>query len=857
MVYKKALPFWLFLLASFSAYADDPMNTDNFLSNFISPTNVKTNKELYTDEPNSAQYNNDLLAALGWIKDPHSKVPECRVCEGYYNKAQFPEPSTLSFSEAPTTIKANPPVSYKVNGNIVFDNGVAIKQPGRILYATNATITPNLKTGKLEFISADNGVRIEQPGHLLLAKSFTANLIDHQAEMDKVNYLFNVSSASPTASANAAPDPVFTGFAYGSAETAKQLSEDKYSFTDATYSTCSPTDASWTFWAKTIDIDQNQGVGTAHDVVGRVHGVPLFYLPYFDFPLNSQRKSGFLFGTIGTGANNGGMAFSIPYYFNIAPNFDDTLSPNIYTNRGVLLSNDFRFLTSSSTGDIGGQFMPSDQEYNYQNRYNYSINDATNFTNNFSGTFNYNGVSDTDFFSDFSLQNLASVNQTLLNRSASLNYHNLHWTITGLMQSYQIVNTQLTVANRPYQELPALTAVGQYPNFLGPLSFSVSTSYVDFQKAAEGFVPAPVDGQRVNIAPTLSLPFTASYGYFTPTLTLDNTLYSLSNNGQNGFPNATPSLDIPIFDVDTSLYFDRTLHLGSNSYTQTLSPRLFYLYAPYHNQSNIPIFDTSINTFDFNQLFSTNTFSGLDRVQAANQISYALTTEIDNDKGAELLSAGIGQIYYMANRSVSLCQNTPGSTTPCIDSENPFYNDHLSDMAGYFNYNFNPAWSLNTNISYNPNINLVDVQNYSIQYMPNKRDLFNIGYQFNRQNYSFLSTQQILSGTAAPVSSTIDGSFVYGITPTWAILGSVDYSIANKGLVSAFGGIQYSSCCWALRVMEYGYVSNNDPNTPNIITGPIHRTFMVQLLLKGLGSTGGQGNGLLATIPGYNNQLGF
>jgi LPS-assembly protein len=120
-----------------------------------------------------------------------------------------------------------------------------------------------------------------------------------------------------------------------------------------------------------------------------------------------------------------------------------------------------------------------------------------------------------------------------------------------------------------------------------------------------------------------------------------------------------------------------------------------------------------------------------------------------------------------------------------------------------------------------------------------------------------LSTQQILSGTAAPVSSTIDASFIYGITPTWAILGSINYSIQNSGVVNIFGGIQYSTCCWAIRVMEYGYVSNNNPNTPNVIIGPISKTFMVQLLLKGLGGTSGQGTGLLATIPGYNNQLGF
>lgn len=854
---KQALTLIFCLLPIISLFASEQAQVDTKLLNqYISPSNVQNAKELYDQSLNNSARKNALIQALGWVNNPNGPSVQCQKCGGYYNAAQFPSSSDLSFTKAPTTIRANPPISYQVNGNIVFRNGVAIGQPGRVLYATNAVITPNLKTGKLEAISADNGVRIEQPGQLILAKSLTANLVDHEAEMDEVNYLFRVSPTSPSPN-NAAIDPTFTGFAHGSASNAQQLNAEQYTLKHATYSTCAPNSATWKLEASTININQAEGEGQAYNMLLKFYGLPVLYLPYFDFPTNNQRKSGFLYGSVTTAPNNGGVAISLPYYFNLAPNFDDTFAPNIYTKRGVLFTNNFRYLTPSSNGNIEAQFIPSDQEYGYENRYSYSVNDNTNFNSNWSGGVNYNTVSDQNFLSDFSPQNLFGANQTLLTRDANLNFQNLHWTVNGLLQSYQVVNPILVTANRPYQELPGITAVGQYPNFLGPLSFTLTSSYDDFQKqAASNSEISPITGQRVNLEPTIALPLTASYGYFTPSLSVDDTFYNLMHNTQNGFPQQTPDIEVPVFDIDSSLYFDRSLQLGSSSYTQTLSPRLFYLYVPYRDQNNIPIFDTTINTFGFNQLFSTNSFSGLDRIQNANQISYALTTELDNAAGAELISAGVGQIYYFTDRNVTLCQNTPGSP-PCIDTEDPFYNQHFSDVAGYFNYNFTPHWSFQSSLTYNPNVSIMDTQNYNIQYAPNTTDLFNVGYQSNHQNYGLLSTQQILAGTVAPISSIIEGSFVYGLTPSWAVVGSINYSLQNNGIINEFAGLQYNSCCWAIRFLDYRYVTNSNPNTPNILTGPTDTVFMVQFLLKGLGGTGGQASNLLATIPGYNNQLGF
>ncbi len=806
-------------------------------------------------DPDSPQ---DVATMLGWVSASDLKqCPKqnaCTNCDGYYDESKLPAPSNIGFKDAQVVIHAPPPIHYQLNGSAEFTNGVSISQPGRALYADQATITPDLKTGKLQSVTASGNVHLEQPGQMIIADSLSANLIDHQAEMTDVHYLLKVGANNPRQTAGDATNPNFTGYAHGDSATVKQLNEDQYTLEHASYSTCSPLTRTWELDAKQIDLNQSTGEGQAIDTFLKINGVPIFYFPYLNFPINSQRKSGFLYGGIGqTGSS--GVSLSTPYYFNLAPNYDDTLTPTLYTKRGLLLDNNFRYLTTTSQGNIEAEMDPYDPENNGQFRYGYTLNDTTNL-GDWQSNLSYNQIGDDNFLNDF---NVMAANQVLLNRSFSVASQSEHWNFSGLLQSYQVINSQLTTANTPYTELPSLNLGAEYPNVLGPLSFSMASSAVNFSKANNTFgVPSPVQGQRLNVTPQVSLPLTAAYGYFTPSVSFDSTNYNLQNYNENGFSEKNPTIDLPILNVDTSAYFDRNLSWGLGQDTQTLQPRLFYLYVPYENQNNVPVFDTTIVPFTYSQLFSTNRFSGLDRMGDANQLSYALSSTINNQDGQQLLSGGLGQIWYFENRQVSLCQDQPGQP-PCIQTENPTYDTEFSDVAAYFSYNFNPVWSFTANATYDPNYTEMDLQEYTVSYAPHN-NLFNLSYQSNRQNYGLLSTQQILEGSEPPASSLVNGSFVWNLNDKWAVLGSLNYSLENNGTVSEFGGLQYSSCCWALRLLAYKYVVNNDPNTPNVMTGPMTTAFMLQFLLKGLGnlSTSGQAaTQLLATIPGYNGQLGF
>lgn len=797
-----------------------------------------------------------LAKALGWV----SAETGCSTCGGYYDPHIFPKASSVALKDAEVVIDAPPPIRYEINGDAVFKNGVTITQPGRILSAKSAVIRPDLATGKLDSVSADGGVRIAQSGQLLLADSFKADLIDHKAELTEVNYLLKVGVVNPGQLTRT--DPNFTGFAHGSAKTVEQVNENEFILSHATYSTCAPLTRTWELSANKIELDPATGRGQAYQSTLKIHGVPLLYLPYFDFPINNERKSGFLYGTVVPYSSASGFSMGVPYYFNLAPNYDDTFTPTLFTKRGILFNNNFRYLTQKSSGNIELQGIPDDQADNQANRYSYSVNDTTNLSRNWQTNLNYNYVSDDSYLTDFSTQNLFGANQVLLNRSFSTQYQSLHWNFNGLLQSYQIVNDELTTTNRPYSELPSLVLTGQYPDAYGPFSFATATSFVNFTKqSAVTNEVEPVQGQRFNLTPSISLPLTQSFGYVTPSVSLSSTLYNLQNNEVNGFPDNAPSAVLPILSVDSSAYLDRAFSVGqAGGWSQTIQPRVFYLFVPNVNQNNIPVFDTTINTFSYAQLFNTNRFSGLDRLGDANQLSYALSTEINNPLGQQVLSAGVGQIVYFRDRDVSLCHND-GNGPPCIQTENPNYTQRFSDIAAYATYNFNQKISVTANTTYNSVNNVVDSNDYTFSYAPpNSMTLFNVGYQSNRQNYSLLSTQQILAGTSPPISSVVSTSFLWGFTPSWALLGSFNYSLENEGTVSELGGVQYSACCYAVRLLFYQYVVNNNPNTPNVLTGQMDRVIMVQFLLKGLGgvsTSGGQIQSLLAGIPGYNGQLGF
>lgn len=427
------------------------------------------------------------------------------------------------------------------------------------------------------------------------------------------------------------------------------------------------------------------------------------------------------------------------------------------------------------------------------------------------------------------------------------------------MQQYQIINDQLDLDNQPYRRLPELDLSSQYPDLLSPFALSFSSQLVNFQKDVfQG--ETPIEGDRANIAPTVSLPLVKPYGFFTPSITASATNYNLNNTSvSSGFPESSIQRTLPIIDVDSGLYFDRNFTFGQDSYTQTLEPRLFYLWVPYRDQNNIPIFDTTMQNFTYQSLFDTNRFSGIDRIGDANQVSYSLSTSINNALGQPLFSAGAGQIIYLQNRQVTLCQQNASNPNCVAWVNNDINTSRTSDYAGYAVYNINADWNVNTNVAFNPDISEFDSQSYMLQYQPDARHVFNIGYQNNQNDYALMSTEDLIAGDTPPLVSQLTTSMAWGLTNNWSLLGEFNYAFNASRVVDEFGGFQYSACCWAVQFIYRRFVNDSDPNNPASLTGPYTTATMIQFQLKGLaGTSNEQIETLEQAIPGYNpNQSGF
>ncbi|MFU8797881.1 MAG: LPS-assembly protein LptD, partial [Gammaproteobacteria bacterium] len=615
-----------------------------------------------------------------------------------------------------------------------------------------------------------------------------------------------------------------------------------------------------------------------------VKKIPVFYTPYFSFPIDDQRKSGILLPTYGN-SKLGGFMLQVPYYWNIAPNYDATFTPGWYSKRGIQLGTEVRYLTPGNQGEIALIVLPHDAAFsafrhtasNYYTKRPYeaarladkastyrgyvSWRQMTQFSPRWASTMDYMRVTDDYYFRDFSGQRMPLIPNQLL-QQIDLTYTGDHWNFRGLLQDYQTLHPiTLGTVNKPYVKFPQLSLSASYPNKKFGLTYQLSNEYTYFTRGLNpGESINPVVGDRIHIQPGISLPLNGISGYITPNLQMFMTGYQLKNQPHN-FANQQQRA-LPVFSLDSGLYFDKETTFGKSVYQQTLEPRLFYLYVPYANQSQIPLFDSALPGFNYDQLFRLNRFNGLDRVGDANQITVALTTRfLDQESGLEKFRASIGQIYYFQNRRVFTCP--PSSTLPNAapncnpNSPNNPLNVHYpaggnlsptaksSPLAGQLNYKFNPQWETTANVTWDPQTRRTQNGNISLQYRPDKNRLLNLGYNFLQYGDPFQGNPTNLSQTMV--------SGAWPIKDRWQAVGSWNYNLSHERSQTYFYGIEYNTCCWAARVVVGRTFSGLSPSQEPTYNSAIY----FQIQLKGFGNFGAANpTNILNTIPGYRDQFG-
>lgn len=630
--------------------------------------------------------------------------------------------------------------------------------------------------------TATGNVRYQDRDMLLAASDAQGSTVPGQATLKGVRYQLLSSRGN------------------GRAEVAVMKDSDHAELTNTSFSTCPLDSPSWEFRAEHIELDQANGVGYARDMTFRLGDVPVFWVPYASFPLDDRRKSGFLYPDIGY-SNDRGFELATPYYLNLAPNYDLTLTPRLMTQRGVMLGGQFRYLTDSSRGTVEVEWLPDDRETD-DRRSLFHWDNATRFSEHWGAAININHVSDDAYFEDFG-RSLTTAATTLLPSSAYLRGQGAWWKASFGGDEYQITDPTLPSASEPYRRLPRATFEANH-GILGDLEAGVRSEYVSFAK------DDAVDGRRLDLFPYLAYPMQSAAWFVRPQIGYRHTSYEIDRD-----LDSSPDRGVPIASVDAGLLFERGLSLGGSSYTQTLEPRLYYLRVPYRNQDNLPVFDTQEVPFSFGQLFRPNRFVGADRQMDANNLTLALTSRlIDDASGSERLSASIGQIRYFDEQRVQLPGRAP--------------TDYVgSTYVGELDLRLNDRWRLTLANQWNPNTDRTDLAAFGIQNRFGRQGVFNLSYRYRRN-----------------LLEQADASVLIPLNEAWRLVGRWNYSLFDDQTLEAFAGVEHDSCCVAWRILARHYVHNIQRESTNAL--------YFEVEFKGIGSVGQKaGDFLRHAILGY------
>ncbi|MDF1759373.1 MAG: LPS assembly protein LptD [Coxiellaceae bacterium] len=811
----------------------------------IALASPKANKSTITPQVLSGKQIADML---NWLPSKDSD----NICGGSYKEPKLivDNPTPTGVEDNATAVTADGPALFSSSGRSILQQNVVVTQPGRLINADKAYIYRNADNGKISAIELFGHVRFQQKDKLIVSQHAYLDLSDGSSVLDDGLYhvLYNGGKHNDLS-------------AWGRAYQVKRRANgviDLYG--RASYTTCPPIKPSWMIHANRMHLDKHKGVGKAYGVVLKFHKIPLLYTPYFSFAIDKQRKSGLLTPIIGhTGPS--GLDIALPIYWNMAPNYDMTITPRMLTKRGFQLNGQFRFLSNTTRGRYFGNFLPGDKAFRTfkqetldttaataenlpylnaiegytNNRWMVTINQHSAFGQGWTADFNVNRVSDSYYLKDFDITaNGATANQ-LLNQ-ADLHYRGQHWEFTGMFQGYQTLHPiNQPITDDQYQRIPEIDSTANYPGLTNWLDFNMSTSLINFGYNSF-FVPNLPVGQRIHLRPSVSIPMNWAAGYVTPSLYVDNTDYVVEH--QLPYQDRNIARTLPIVDIDTGLYLDRPVHFGSHHLIETFEPQVFYLYVPYKNQSNIPNFDTYSLPFSFAQVFSLNRFTGYDRIQNANQFSLGFTSRFLNAyDGSQRFRFDVGTIYYMAEPKVCLnrdCAHTTNNFSPIV-----------SDVT------FNPAnhWSTTATWAWDPNAKQTNNAGVTFNYIRDNSHLFSLQYNYVRE------TDGSVDIPSRQTHSNLIGGTYFPLTSHWNGIAYAYYNLTDKHPESYYFGVEYNTCCWSLRFLTDRLWQNNIP-APG--TGNTYQTgYYVQLSLKGLGALANKNTDRLFmnTLPGYNPDL--
>ena len=725
----------------------------------------------------------------------------CRQCQG-----RFVDPLAgvdTSVTPVDSELQVTAAESEVTEGEAIFTGDVGIQQGYRLIRADRVQVDRLRETAV-----ATGNVTLREPGVLIQGEKVTYNSQSEVAEVFDADYVLH------------------TRRMVGAADQLTRMASGEIEITDGQMSYCPPDDPEWEIHADTLKIDPATGDGQAWGAKLRVAGVPVMYLPWIRFPVDSRRKSGLLFPDIGSDTR-GGLDFTAPIYWNIAPNYDLLYSPRHIQERGLVHQAKFRWL-SEQTGEweFNGGWIGSDSKF----KDDYALEDGDRwligtkqkgqFGSHFRTYVNFNRVSDSEYLKDLENNSLSAQRQTALQQLGRVEWINDEWQLRLDVEQFQSLAKDIP---EDYRKLPQFTArwIGRQ-NWMG-IQPIVTSQLSHFDSKTER-----VTGQRFYNEIGITQPRQWAFGFLTPTLKYRSVQYELD---RPFLPvDTSPSAGAFTGSLDAGLFFERQTTLAGRSVTQTLEPRVYYLYSEHEEQLYQPNFDSAELTFSYGQLYRDTRFSGNDRLDDANQISAGVTTRFfDNETGEEKLNASIGQIFYFDDREVRL-----NPTDPILD-------EATSPIAAEFNWLPSTSWKISASTLYDTNENTFDAASAQASYFTPQGGVLSAGYTLREPPPSLLQR---------PVTEQANISGYWPINDNWSVFGAFEYSLEGNTAVEDMFGVEFDDCCWRIRVLYMRFIDTEPGQIPDFSDPNLERENAIQLqvVLKGMGGFGGRVDNLLSDM---------
>jgi len=794
---------------------------------------------------------------LDWV--PRENLSAAQLAEaGPYCAGAYVEPTRpgmddkTPMDEAPMFVSAKASRYEQEEQVATLAGDVVLRQAGMQVEADEANLRQAENRGELI-----GNVRLRDQGMLVVGDRAELQLDNGEAKVDNAEYVLHKSHIR------------------GNALYAKREESAIIRLKDGTYTSCEPGSNAWHLKGNNITLNPATGFGTATNVTLRVKNIPVFYTPYIYFPIDDRRQSGFLPPSIGSSSDNG-LTLQTPYYFNLAPNYDATLYPTYMSDRGLLMEGEFRYLTKNSEGQFGGAYLDDSNddrklqsEYQDQ-RWMHSWQHKTGLTSRLLAEVDYTDISDPYYFQDLD-SDLGISSTSFVNQRGTLTYRGDSYTARLNAHAYELANiTDIT----PYNRLPQLTLDGVLPFQPAGVNFSYGTEYVRFDRSLrkgnfvkeDGVVEQPwydenifglarANGERIHLEPAVSLPLNWSWGFIKPQIKFLQTNYDLSldSKGKQNLASSnqsfedTPDRGLGMFSLDSGLYFDRNSQWFGKSYRQTLEPRLFYLYVPEEDQTDIPIFDSGESTFDYSSLWRENRFSGRDRIGDENKLSLGVTNRWIEPNGFERQRFSIGQAFYFEDRQVQLPGIDYRTRQDSQASVSPYALEYL--------YRFNRDWRFSSDFNWDPDSHTTRSGSAMFHYQPedNPNKVVNAGYRYRNDTIRYDETtgSWVVGGGdyGTPGSpeyiedyykiSQHDFSVIWPVVPQWNVISRWQYDYGRDRTLEAFAGFEYDNCCWKLRLINRYWIDYDEVSLNPSLNDQADRGIFLQIVLKGLGGVVG------------------